>query len=177
MSTAVDTALLEVVGLHASYGPVQVLHGIDFMVNDGEVVVILGANGAGKTTTLRAICHMLDTRGRIDFAGHSIVNASTTSVVRKGIAHVPQGRGTFSDLSVEDNLEVGAFTRRDRGVRADIDRWFQVFPRLHERRSQLAGSLSGPAGRTIVMASCRSTTVVVSTVIGSSAGSTSCTSN
>jgi branched-chain amino acid transport system ATP-binding protein len=143
MSTAVSTALLEVVGLHASYGPVQVLHGVDFVVNQGEVVVILGANGAGKTTTLRAICHMLDTRGRIDFAGHSIVHASTTSVVRKGIAHVPQGRGTFADLSVEENLEVGAFTRRDRDVRADIDRWFQVFPRLHERRTQLAGSLSG----------------------------------
>jgi len=143
MSTVLDTALLEVAGLHASYGPVQVLHGVDFMVNEGEVVVILGANGAGKTTTLRAICHMLDTRGRIDFAGQSIVNTSTTAVVRRGIAHVPQGRGTFADLSVEDNLEVGAFTRRDRGVRADIDRWFQVFPRLQERRSQPAGSLSG----------------------------------
>jgi branched-chain amino acid transport system ATP-binding protein len=116
---------------------------MDFVVNEGEVVVILGANGAGKTTTLRAICQMLDTKGRIDFAGTSIANASTTSVVRRGIAHVPQGRGTFADLSVEENLEVGAFTRRDRDVRTDIDRWFEVFPRLGQRRSQLAGSLSG----------------------------------
>ena len=143
MTTAVGTTMLEVTDLHASYGPVQVLHGMDFIVKEGEVVVILGANGAGKTTTLRAICNMLDTKGRIEFDGSSIANSSTTAIVRRGIAHVPQGRGTFSALSVEENLEVGAFTRRDREVRADIDRWFDVFPRLKERRSQLAGSLSG----------------------------------
>ena len=111
MNTAIGTTLLEVADLHASYGPVQVLHGMDFTVSEGEVVVILGANGAGKTTTLRAICNMLDTKGRIEFNGSSIANASTTAIVRKGIAHVPQGRGTFSQLSVADNLEVGAFTR------------------------------------------------------------------
>jgi len=143
MSTAVGTALLNVEDLWAGYGPVQVLHGVTFHVNEGEVVVILGANGAGKTTTLRAICQMINTRGRVDFEGASLTGRSTTTVVRKGVAHVPQGRGTFPDLSVRDNLEVGAYVRHDRDITADIDRWFEIFPRLAERRTQLAGSLSG----------------------------------
>jgi branched-chain amino acid transport system ATP-binding protein len=145
MSTTapVRTALLDVRGLWGGYGPVQVLHGIEFRVEQGEVVVILGANGAGKTTTLRAICQMIGTRGTIDLEGASLVGRSTTEVVRRGVAHVPQGRGTFPDLSVRDNLEVGAYVRRDRSVGNDIDRWFEVFPRLAERRNQLAGSLSG----------------------------------
>jgi branched-chain amino acid transport system ATP-binding protein len=143
MSTAVGTAMLEVENLTASYGQVQVLRGVDFTVDEHEVVVILGANGAGKTTTLRAICHMLTTGGRVDFEGKSIVKATTTEIVRHGIAHVPQGRGTFSDLTVEDNLLAGAYTRRDREVKADMDRWLDVFPRLKERRSQIAGRMSG----------------------------------
>src|SRR5436190_8171331 len=141
--TAVDTALLKVEDLWAGYGPVQVLHGISFEVYNGEVVVILGANGAGKTTTLRAICQMINTRGRVELAGAPLIGRSTTTVVRKGVAHVPQGRGTFPDLSVRDNLEVGAYVRHDRDITADIDRWFEIFPRLAERRTQLAGSLSG----------------------------------
>ncbi len=145
MSTAapVRTALLDVKGLWGGYGPVQVLHGIDFRVEQGEVVVILGANGAGKTTTLRAICQMIATRGTIELDGTSLAGRSTTEVVRRGVAHVPQGRGTFPDLSVRDNLEVGAYVRHDRSVSADIDRWFEVFPRLADRRNLLAGSLSG----------------------------------
>jgi branched-chain amino acid transport system ATP-binding protein len=143
MSTAVGTALLDVEELWAGYGPVQVLHGVTFHVNEGEVVVILGANGAGKTTTLRAICQMINTRGRVELEGASLNGKSTTTVVRKGVAHVPQGRGTFPELSVRDNLEVGAYVRRDRDINADIDRWFDAFPRLAERRTQLAGSLSG----------------------------------
>jgi branched-chain amino acid transport system ATP-binding protein len=143
MSTAVGTALLNVEGLWASYGPVQVLHGVTFQVHEGEVVVILGANGAGKTTTLRAICQMINTRGRVELEGKQLVGRSTTDVVRRGVAHVPQGRGTFPELSVRDNLEVGAYVRHDKEIASDIERWFEAFPRLADRRAQLAGSLSG----------------------------------
>ena len=136
-------ALLEVEALHASYGPIEVLHGVDFRVEEGEVVVILGANGAGKTTTLRAICQMIGTRGSIRLHGDTIDGRSTTDIARRGVAHVPQGRGTLTDLSVEDNLLAGAYTRKDAGVRSDIDHWFSTFPRLKERRNQHAGSLSG----------------------------------
>ena len=136
--------ILKATGVKASYGPVRALHGIDFEVRQGEVVVILGANGAGKTTTIRAICHMVDTEGSIVFDGQEIINKSTTEIARSGVAHVPQGRGTFPDLTVEENLQVGAFTRKDRaGITADRDLWFEIFPRLAERRAQLAGSLSG----------------------------------
>ncbi len=135
--------MLHVDGLHASYGPIEVLHGVDFHVDVGEVVVILGANGAGKTTTLRAICQMIDTKGSIQLGGETINGRSTTEIARRGVAHVPQGRGTLTDLSVEDNLLAGAYTRKDGEVRADIDRWFTTFPRLQERRDQHAGSLSG----------------------------------
>jgi branched-chain amino acid transport system ATP-binding protein len=137
-------ALLEVSGLCAGYGQVQVLRDVDFTVDDGEMVVLLGANGAGKTTTLRALCQMIDTWGSVRFAGEELVGKRTERVVRRGIGHVPQGRGTFPELTVEENLEAGAYTRKDRaGVRDDIDRWFSMFPRLQERRTQQAGSLSG----------------------------------
>ena len=135
--------LLELAGVQGGYGPVQVLHGIDFEVAEREVVVILGANGAGKTTTLRAICQMVSTKGDLVLDGTPIGGRSTTEIVRRGIAHVPQGRGTFNDLTVEDNLAAGAYTRKDKDIAADLDRWFGVFPRLKERRTQLAGSLSG----------------------------------
>ena len=137
-------ALLEVSGLCAGYGQVQVLRDVDFTVDDGEMVVLLGANGAGKTTTLRALCQMIDTWGSVRFDGEELVGKRTERVVRRGIGHVPQGRGTFPELTVEENLEAGAYTRKDRaGVRDDIDRWFSMFPRLQERRTQQAGSLSG----------------------------------
>jgi len=137
-------ALLEVTGLCAGYGQVQVLRDVDFTVDDGEMVVLLGANGAGKTTTLRALCQMIDTWGSVRFDGEELVGKRTERVVRRGIGHVPQGRGTFPELTVEENLEAGAYTRKDRtGVRDDIDRWFSMFPRLQERRTQQAGSLSG----------------------------------
>ncbi|MBA2953207.1 ATP-binding cassette domain-containing protein [Nocardioides sp. MAH-18] len=138
--------LLTVEGLEASYGPVRVLHGIDLTVERGEVVVLLGANGAGKTTTLRALCQLpgLSTSGRVDFDGRSLVGCRTEEVVRRGIAHVPQGRGTFPELSVEENLDAGAYLRRDRReVRQDIERWYDTFPRLADRRHQSAGTLSG----------------------------------
>jgi branched-chain amino acid transport system ATP-binding protein len=134
--------MLEVKGLHAGYGPIEVLHGLDFTVGEGEIVVILGANGAGKTTTLRAISGTISRRGSVMFDGNDIHKASPDAVVRKGIAQVPQGRGTFTDLTVQDNLLAGAYTRKG-DVKDDIDRWFGVFPRLAERREQKAGSLSG----------------------------------
>jgi branched-chain amino acid transport system ATP-binding protein len=135
--------LLEVAELRAGYGPVQVLYGVDFTVAEGEVVVILGANGAGKTTTLRALSGMIHARGSIRFAGESIDGAKPEQIARAGIAHVPQGRGTLADLTVEENLRLGAYPRRDREVASDIERWFGVFPRLADRRGQAAGSMSG----------------------------------
>ncbi len=136
--------VLTVTDLKASYGPVPVLHGLDFVVHDGEVVVLLGANGAGKTTTLRALCGMVDTKGSVQFDGVECVGRATEWIVRQGVAHVPQGRGTFPELTVEDNLEAGAYVRQDKdAVRADIEHWLKVFPRLADRRTVPAGSLSG----------------------------------
>jgi branched-chain amino acid transport system ATP-binding protein len=137
------SALLRLDGVHAAYGQVRVLHGIDLQVAEGEVVVVLGANGAGKTTTMRAICGMVDTTGSITFDGHELVGKKSADVARLGVAHVPQGRGTFADLSVDDNLQLGAFSRKDKEVRDDIDRWYDTFPVLGERRAQQAGTLSG----------------------------------
>jgi branched-chain amino acid transport system ATP-binding protein len=135
--------LLEVEDLVAGYGPVRVLHGITFSVAEGETAVILGANGAGKTTTLRALSGMISNRGHVRFDGQSITSSSTDKIVRLGVAHVPQGRGTFAEQTVDENLRLGAYSRRDGDVRADIDRMYDLFPRLAERRSQMAGSLSG----------------------------------
>jgi branched-chain amino acid transport system ATP-binding protein len=135
--------MLDVQGLHGGYGPIQVLHGLDFHVDRGEVVVILGANGAGKTTTLRAISGMIETHGSIEFDGEQIQGMKRADIVRRGVAHVPQGRGTLPELSVEDNLRVGAYVRKDAEVDADMARWYEVYPVLHERRDQRAGSLSG----------------------------------
>src|SRR3954447_6819128 len=134
--------LLDVQQLHAGYGPVEVLHGIDLTVGDGEIVVVLGANGAGKTTTMRAVSGMIPRTGTVRLAGKDISEASTDSIVRAGVGHVPQGRGTFSELTVEDNLRVGAYVR-DGDPSADMERWLDVFPRLRDRRTQKAGNLSG----------------------------------
>lgn len=136
-------SLLTVHNLEAGYGPVRVLHGLNFEVAEGSVAVILGPNGAGKTTTLRAISGMIPSRGEVRFADNDLVKLSADRVVRLGVAHVPQGRGTFSDMTVEENLRLGAYTRRDGDFKADIDRWYEFFPRLKERSSQPAGSLSG----------------------------------
>ncbi|MDL9999851.1 ABC transporter ATP-binding protein [Variovorax sp. J22P240] len=137
-------ALLEVRGLHAQYGPSKVLHGMDFGVEEGGITTILGANGAGKTTTLRAVCGMVKTQGEIVFAATRIDGRSTEGIVRMGVAHVPDGRGTFVNLSVDENLRLGAYTRRDKSeVAADFERVYDYFPRLRERRRQQAGTLSG----------------------------------
>lgn len=134
--------LLDVTGLSAGYGQIQVLNGIDFTVADGEIVVILGANGAAKTTTMRAISGMIPRSGTINFDGKSIGHAKPDAILRAGISQVPQGRGTFSDLTVEDNLLAGGYTTK-KTRNQDIDRWYEMFPRLAERGGQLAGSLSG----------------------------------
>jgi branched-chain amino acid transport system ATP-binding protein len=144
--------VLEVSDLQAGYGPIQVLHGIDFHVNEGEIVVILGANGAGKTTTLRAISSMITTSGSVKFNGVEVVGAKSADMVRMGVAHVPQGRGTFPELSVEDNLRAGAFTRSDNDVEDDIERWYDTYPVLGQRRRQLAGSLSGGEQQMLALA-------------------------
>jgi branched-chain amino acid transport system ATP-binding protein len=134
--------LLEVEDLYAGYGQGHVLQGISFAVDEGQIVSVLGPNGAGKTTTLRAISGMVATSGQIVFGGTEIQREAPDGIARRGIAHVPEGRGTFTELTVEENLRVGAYTRRD-GVREDIERCYQWFPRLGERHDQHAGSLSG----------------------------------
>jgi len=136
--------LLRARGLTAGYGQVTVLQGIDLELNEGEIVVMLGANGAGKTTTMRSISGTIARDGVLELAGADITSASPDSIVRMGVAQVPQGRGTFPELSVDDNLRAGAITRRDTaGIAADMRRWYEQFPRLAERRTQRAGSLSG----------------------------------
>jgi len=136
-------ALLEAHDLHATYGETRVLHGIDFAVQEGSVSALLGANGAGKTTTLRAICGMVRTTGEIHLAGERIDGQSADVVARRGVAHVPDGRGTFLELTVEENMRLGAYSRRDREVLQDFERIFGYFPRLRERYRQQAGTLSG----------------------------------
>jgi branched-chain amino acid transport system ATP-binding protein len=137
-------SLLEVSGLRASYGQINVLQGIDFSVERGQKVAILGPNGAGKTTVLRALSGMVRTNGRAEFDGASLLGRPTADIARRGVAHVPEGRGTFGPLSVVDNLKLGAYSRRDgAGVREDLDRCYGWFPRLRERERQPAGSLSG----------------------------------
>jgi branched-chain amino acid transport system ATP-binding protein len=136
--------LLETVGLCAFYGATQVLFGLDLTVAEGGVTTLLGANGAGKTTMLRAISGMVRTTGEIRFRGQSLASRAIEDIVRLGIAHVPQGRGTFVRQTVEENLEIGAMSRRDgAGIAADIERTYGYFPRLKERRKQQAGTLSG----------------------------------
>ena len=136
--------MLEVRGLCAFYGENQALHGLDFALAEGGIVTLLGANGAGKTTTLRAICGMVRFSGEIRFDGTPLAGRPTEDIVRLGIAHVPEGRGTFIRMSVEENLQLGAMTRRDRaGIARDMDKVYGHFPRLKERRLQQAGTLSG----------------------------------
>ena len=136
--------LLSVRGLEASYGDLKVLRGLDFMIAEGGVTALLGANGAGKTTTLRALCGMIARSGEIEFDGRPISRARTEDIVRLGIAHVPEGRGTFFNLTVEENLELGAMSRAaSRGIAEDVARIYGYFPRLKERSRQQAGTLSG----------------------------------
>ena len=135
--------LLEVRDLTAAYGPVQVLFGLDLVVNPGEFVVMLGANGAGKTTTLRALSGLVSAHGTMNFDGSSILGDRADQVAKLGIAHVPQGGATLREVPVEENLPGGACRRPDNEIDDDVARWFDTFPRLAERRQQTAGSMSG----------------------------------
>jgi len=134
-------SLLELQDVEARYGQVQALHGVTLQVGEGELVAVLGANGAGKTTTLRAISGTVRRSGDVTFAGSKLPRRPEATA-RAGIAHVPEGRGTFTELSVWDNLRLGAYTRRG-GLKEDAQRVFTFFPRLEERRDQQAGTLSG----------------------------------
>ncbi len=135
--------ILDVVGLHAGYGEVQVLHGLDFTVGLGGITALLGANGAGKTTTLRALSGMIRTTGSISLDGERIDGLATEDIARRGVAHVPDGRGTIMELTVEENLRLGAYTRRRSELAPDLTRVFGYFPRLKQRLRQQAGTLSG----------------------------------
>jgi branched-chain amino acid transport system ATP-binding protein len=137
-------AILEVEKLEAFYGRTQALHGVNFAMEEGGITTVLGANGAGKTTMLRAISAMVKTKGAIRFGGKPIDAKATEQIVAMGIAHVPEGRGTFVDLTVEENLRIGMFARRDkRNAARDMDRVYELFPILRQRRRQHAGTLSG----------------------------------
>jgi branched-chain amino acid transport system ATP-binding protein len=123
------TALLDVKNLSAYYGQVQALHGLSFALKEGSLTTLLGANGAGKTTALRAICNVVRSTGAIEFDGKPLAGRSTEKVVRLGIAHVPQGRGTFAGMTVEENLQLGAVSRKDKaGIALDIERMYAHFP-------------------------------------------------
>jgi len=136
--------LLEVRDLHVYYGEIHALKGVSFSVAEGEIVTLLGNNGAGKTTTLRALSGLLAPRtGDVRLDQSSLVSIAPHDIVQKGVTHVPEGRRIFNRLTVTENLEMGAYTRSDRGVAADMESVFSVFPRLKERRSQTAGTLSG----------------------------------
>ena len=137
--------MLEVTGLHVAYGGIQAVRSITFHVNEGETVALIGANGAGKTSTLKAIARVLDAvGGDVHFCGEKISKIAPHYVIRKGIALVPEGRGVFPRLSVQENLRMGAFVRDDKaGIEQDLQKVFAYFPRLRERESQLAGTLSG----------------------------------
>ena len=136
------SALLELDGVEARYGPVRALHGISLQVPEGGIVAVLGANGAGKTTTLRAVSGTVRRTGKLVFDGKPL-RAGPESVARAGIAHVPEGRGTFTELTVVENLRLGAYVRRERDLSSDIDRISEWFPWIPERRHQQAGTLSG----------------------------------
>ncbi len=153
--------MLEVQGLEAFYGEPQALFGVGFDLDKGQVRTLLGANGAGKTTVLRALCGMIRAGGDIRFEGKRITGWATEDIVRLGVAHVPEGRGTFVRVTVEENLQLGAMTRRDRvGIAADIEQIYHHFPRLKERRTQQAGLLSGgeqqmlAVGRALMLRPC-----------------------
>jgi branched-chain amino acid transport system ATP-binding protein len=147
------TALLELEDVQARYGDVQALHGVTLRVDEGEIVAVLGANGAGKTTTLRAVSNTVRRSGEVRFAGRSLARRSPESIARRGIAHVPEGRGVLAELTVWDNLRMGVYVRRDKAAaKADLERVVTLFPWIEHRRTQQAGTLSGGEQQMLVLA-------------------------
>ena len=145
-------ALLEVTGLEVYYGVIQALKGISFEVNQGEIIALIGANGAGKTTTLQTITGLIPSKaGKIIYDGKDITKTPGHKLVPMGIAHVPEGRRVFAELSVLQNLKLGAYTRKDKGVEDTLKMIYQRFPRLEERKNQLAGTLSGGEQQMLAM--------------------------
>lgn len=147
-------ALLEVHNVHAYYGNIHALKGVEFYVEEGEIVCLIGSNGAGKTTTLRTISGLMHPReGEVIYRGENLGKYRADNLVSKGIAMVPEGRGVFAKMSVEENLDLGAYYRTDRkGIRTDMDFMYQLFPRLGERKNQMAGTMSGGEQQMLVMA-------------------------
>jgi branched-chain amino acid transport system ATP-binding protein len=145
------SALLTLAGVEARYGPVQALHGVSLEVPEGAIVAVLGANGAGKTTTLRAVSGTVRASGQIIFDGKPL-RGGPEAVARAGIAHVPEGRGTFTELTVTENLRLGAYTRRERNLQPEIDRMAEWFPWIPERAHQPAGTLSGGEQQMLALA-------------------------
>jgi branched-chain amino acid transport system ATP-binding protein len=144
--------LLELHDVEARYGPIVALHGVSVSVEQGEVVALLGANGAGKTTTLRAVSGTVRKSGRIVYGGSDVTRCSPERLAKRGLAHVPEGRGLFTELTVWENLRMGAYVRRDRQVRADLDRVCAHFPWMLSRRNQQAGTLSGGEQQMLALA-------------------------
>jgi branched-chain amino acid transport system ATP-binding protein len=153
MTDTAATPLLELKKLQVAYGGIQAVKGIDLHVGQGELVCLIGANGAGKTTTLKGICGVQPVKsGSIKYAGENITGKPAFELVRKGLAMVPEGRGVFGALTIEENLAMGAYVRTDGdGVRADVERVFDLFPRLKERRRQTAGTMSGGEQQMLAM--------------------------
>jgi branched-chain amino acid transport system ATP-binding protein len=147
------TPLLELKKLEVAYGGIQAVKGIDLEVGEGELVCLIGANGAGKTTTLKGICGLLPVKGgEIFYGGANVTGKPAFQLVRRGLAMVPEGRGVFGALTIEENLAMGAYIRSDRdGIKADIERVFHLFPRLRERRRQTAGTMSGGEQQMLAM--------------------------
>jgi branched-chain amino acid transport system ATP-binding protein len=144
--------LLKVSGLKVAYGGIQAVKGVSFEVNEGELVSLIGANGAGKTTTLKAITGTQPpASGEIEFMGQSIKGQGPWDLVKQGLVMVPEGRGTFTRMTITENLQMGAFVRNDNEVAADIEKVFAIFPRLKERRNQLAGTMSGGEQQMLAM--------------------------
>ncbi len=144
--------LLEVSGLKVAYGGIQAVKGVSFEVKEGELVSLIGANGAGKTTTLKAVTGLQPVAaGEIKFMGRSIKGQGAWDLVKQGLVMVPEGRGTFTRMTITENLQMGAFVRNDNEIEADIDKVFAIFPRLKERRNQLAGTMSGGEQQMLAM--------------------------
>jgi branched-chain amino acid transport system ATP-binding protein len=146
------TTMLKVTGLRVAYGGIQAVKGVDFEVREGELVSLIGANGAGKTTTLKAITGLQPVAGgEIEFMGKSIKGQGAWDLVKQGLVMVPEGRGCFTRMTITENLQMGAYVREDTGVDTDMERVFTIFPRLKERRNQLAGTLSGGEQQMLAM--------------------------